>query len=158
MPLVFLFLLSLLLLVLVVHPACMPALPLLLSCIPCTCILFVCRAILPHRALLRRAQRGPQDLARHSPARKAGSGSRVSLCVGVIGVVVAGAVVGILVGVVALAVGTATGAVVVSAGVVWSALTLACFLDLPFCLYVFPYPWNKGLPPPRTKDAGMTST
>ena len=45
--------------------------PLLLACMCCTCILFVCLAILPQRALLRRAQRGPQDLARHSPAMKA---------------------------------------------------------------------------------------
>ena len=78
----------------------------------------------------------------------------------------AGGVVGMLLVVVALAVGTATGAVVVSADVVAQVtsssyvlpMPLACFLDLPFCLYVFPYPWIKGLPPPRTKDAGMTST
>ena len=43
--------------------------PLLLTCMPCTCILFVCLAILPRRALLRRAQCGPQEIASHSPAR-----------------------------------------------------------------------------------------
>ena len=46
--------------------------PLLLACMSSTCILFVCLAILPRRALLRRAQRGPQDLARHSPPGEEG--------------------------------------------------------------------------------------
>jgi len=69
----------------------------------------------------------------------------------VLGVVVAGVVVGmvvVVVVVVALAVGTSTGAVVVRAGVVAQVasssyvliLPLACFLDLLFYLYVFPYP------------------
>ena len=78
----------------------------------------------------------------------------------------AAGVVGMLEVVLALVVGTATGAVVVGAGVVAQVTSGSCvlslslprFLDLPFCLYPFPYPWKKGLPPPRTKDAGMTST
>ena len=74
----------------------------------------------------------------------------------------AGVLVGIVVVVVALAVGTAPGVVVVSAGVVAQVTFSSYVLILPlapFILFVhLPIPLEKGLPPPRTKDAGMTST
>ena len=105
-------------------------------CMPGPCFLFVCLALASCLYVLP-SSRAELSFAGHNvdPKRspvtvRRGSASRVSLCIGVTGVVVAGAVVGmmvVVVVVVALVVGTSTGAVVV-------------------------------LPPPRTTDAGMTYT